>query len=157
MKENITGLNISMHNIVLHKHPESFKKIFKIPNSFFFTQIPTILNQILKCASIAELIHKIHIIGCLQDLNESHNMSSILNFGKSLDLIDGEFLKPWTHLIFFDFDDLDCHSLISFFISSFVYLAKLSLADDLFKTIIFYFFSHSAVRFTIYMMCKLTV
>ena len=150
MDENITRFDISVHDIILHQHFKRFQKFLKVSKGLFLTQVPTIFDQIFEGASIAEFIHKVNIVGCFQYLNETHDMGGVLNLRESLNLVDGEFLQSGTHFIFLDFDDFDGHGLVGFLVCCLVHFSKLSFPDDLLQAVVFYFFPHSAVRFTIY-------
>lgn len=57
-------------------------------------------------------------------------MRSVLDFGKGLYLVDGEFLQFGTGLKFLNFDDFDGNGLVCLFVDCSVYFSELSLSDD---------------------------
>lgn len=89
------------------------------------------LNFLFESTAIAELIYKVVIIGCLEYLNESNNMSSILNFRERLYFVDSKLLQFWTHFKFLHSNDFDGYYLVGLLVDCFVHLAKLSLPDDI--------------------------
>lgn len=72
-------------------------------------------------------------------------MSSVLNLGEGLDLINGKFLEFRTHLKLLYFDDLDCYSLVCLLIDGAIDLTELSLPYDIVEYVVFNLFAHAII------------
>lgn len=79
MDEDIARLDVPMHDIILDQHLESFEQISEIAQSPFLAQISILFDQAFQSASIAVLIDKVDIIGCLEYLNKLDYMRGVLN------------------------------------------------------------------------------
>jgi len=101
-----------------------------------------VFNLLLKSASITKLVNKVIVVSSFEYFDEAYDMSCVLNFGKSLYLVDGELLKFGTGFEFFDLDDFDGNCLVSFFVDCSVNLSKLSLANDVVQNVVLDLFSH---------------
>jgi hypothetical protein len=93
VEQNITGLNVSVHDVVFDEHPEGRKQFVEVEKGFFLVEFPFGLDLLLESPLIAELVNEIVIIGRFEDLYKPHNVGRVLNFGQGVDLVDREFLK----------------------------------------------------------------
>ena len=121
---------------------ESFEKIFEIIQSFFFLEFSSKFNFLFKGTSIAVLIDEVVVVGSFEDFDEPDNMSGILNFTESLDLVDGELFEFRADFEFLYFDDFDGNDLIGFLIDGSVDLSKLTFSNNIVQDVVLYFFSH---------------
>jgi hypothetical protein len=142
MEEDVAGFDVPVHDVVADEHFERFEEVAEVAQRPFLWEVPGLLDQILECATIAELIDKVDIVGCFEYFDELDNMSGVLYFRKGLNFIDGELFKSGAEFVLLDSDDLDCNYLFSFLVGSLVYLSKFSFTDYSLQTVVLDFFSH---------------
>jgi hypothetical protein len=67
-----------MHDVILPEDFESFNDLSEYLKSSFLLESAFLFEQIMESATFAVLIHKIAIVFCLQQLEESDYMWRIL-------------------------------------------------------------------------------
>lgn len=96
MDEDVAWFDIPVHNIVFNQHFEGLQEIFEIFQSPFFAKVLVLFDQRLESATIAVLVHEVHIVGSFENLDELDDVGGVLYFGEGLDLIDGELFESRT-------------------------------------------------------------
>ena len=74
MKQNVTGLQIPVENLLLKQHLKASPQLQKYLNGLQLSQSLLIPNMISQCASIAKLVHQIIVIHGSEHLNELDNV-----------------------------------------------------------------------------------
>ncbi len=82
-----------MHNVMPTQNAKSLYDLRKIEQSRAFREVALLFEQLLECASIAILVHKIVNVGSFEYIEVFDDMLTRLERAKDVDLIVGTLLQ----------------------------------------------------------------
>lgn len=91
-KENVIGLEIPVHDVVLIEFFERLQQLpeddecFLLPEGFLF------LEEGLEGAAIAVLIYEVEVVGCFEGFDEANDVV-VFEGGEDVDLVDGQLFQ----------------------------------------------------------------
>ena len=88
MKEDIIGLHITMHNIILIQNLKGLEELLEDKQCVLFWQFPLFGEQALQSASVAVFVDKIEIIGSFEHVVVLDDVGVRLDVGKDIDFVD---------------------------------------------------------------------
>lgn len=66
MEEDIVGLHVTMHNVILIEHLEGLEELFENEHGLLFWEFDLFGKEVFKCTTIAVFVNEIKVIGCFK-------------------------------------------------------------------------------------------
>ena len=129
MDEDVLWFNISVHNVFLCKNFEGVGKLSKIDQALLFSKRTVFFQNFFKCAPVAVFINEIEIVNCLEHIEISDDVGTVLQLCQGVDFIDGTFLKFGHLLKLIGLHHFDGHLLLGDHVDSFVDFGVNSLSQ----------------------------
>lgn len=106
MQQQILRLEITMHDIMPTQNAKSLHHLRKIHQRCLLRKASLLLEQFLKCSSIAVLIDKVVVIGSFEHIEIFDDVWTRLECAEDVDLVVGALLELRVLLEFLGFDHL---------------------------------------------------
>lgn len=126
-----------MHDVVLVEDLKGIDELLEDQQCLFLGDDAILPEYAFQGATVAVLVNKVKVVGCLEHVDVLDDMLMLLNIGEDVDLIDRALLQL---LILFEathLDHLHCVLLVVVFVDGPEDLAVCALPDDLVKRVVF--------------------
>jgi hypothetical protein len=108
MEENIIGLHVPVHDVVLVENLEGIEQLLEDEESFSLSELLLLGEQVLESAPIAIFVNEVEVVGCLEHVVVANDMLVRLNAAEDVYLVDRALLQLFVLSKASDWDDLDC-------------------------------------------------
>ncbi len=142
VKENVAGLDVSVHNVVFDEHFESGEELIKVWQGFFFRELALGFYFLLESALIAKLIHKVIIVGSFENFNEADDVSGVFDFRESVDFVDGELFEFGRGPELLNLNNFDSNNLACLLVVGFVDFTEFPCSYCRLQNVVLYFLAH---------------
>ena len=132
-----------MHNIVFGQYFEGIDYLFEVEECLGLLKASLVLLQnLLKSASIAELVDKVEVIDCFEHVVVTDYVWTRLEVAENIYFVDSAFLEFWQLSKLVRFDHLDCHFLFRFQLNGLEHSRVDSGAQLVLQRVVFDYLSH---------------
>lgn len=154
VEENVAWLEVSVEYVGLGQRFESDEQLLQDFQGFELREKLLLVQQRLQRPAVGELIDQVHIVGCLEHLQELDDVR-VVDFGERLDLVHGELVQFGNFPVFFKFDYLDGHHGLIFRVFGAVHLPVGPAANHILQYVVFDNFAHCSMFLLCLALCQI--
>lgn len=147
MEQDIVGLEVAVHDVVLRQNSEGVDDLGEVADGlglghYFLGGIPEALHHFLQGPSVAELVHEIVVVRCLQHVDVPDDVVLFLDLQQGVDLVQRALFQLRDVPELLSFDDFHCHFLFRLDIDSPEHFSVDALPYQLLQGVVFNNFPH---------------